>query len=212
MKLDKKTYLIIFAAFFIGMFALTAWNQNTQKFAVVSLGDVAERSKLGQREKKEFEALRTKYGALIQFLNTNKAAAREDVQKMVDLWNKEKPTPAETQQLEALKTKAQTQSEELRRLISVLNPSAEQQSRIRELSGMSQGTEDMLPQLDNMLGTAMQQRANAKQQDVLDKARAAVQKVGKRDGFTLVFENQMAVYGATDLTDEALKTMDIDNP
>lgn len=212
MKLDKKAYLIIFAAFFIGMFALTAWNQNTQKFAVVSLGDVAERSKLGQREKKEFEALRTKYGGLIQFLNTNKAAAREDVQKMVDLWNKEKPTPAETQQLEALKTKAQTQSEELRRLISVLNPSAEQQSRIRELSGMSQGTEDMLPQLDNMLGTAMQQRANAKQQDVLDKARAAVQKVGKRDGFTLVFENQMAVYGATDLTDEALKTMDIDNP
>jgi Skp family chaperone for outer membrane proteins len=212
MKLEKKHYLIIFAAFFFGMFALTAWEQNTQKFGVVNLGDVAERSKLGQREKKEFEALRTKYGALIQFLNTNKVAAREDVQKIVDLWNKEKPTAAETQQLEGLKTKAQTQSEELRRLISVLNPSAEQQSRIRELSGMSQGTEDMLPQLDNMLGTAMQQRANAKQQDVLDKARAAVQKIGKRDGFTMVFENQVAVYGATDLTDEALKTMDIDNP
>jgi Skp family chaperone for outer membrane proteins len=77
---------------------------------------------------------------------------------------------------------------------------------------MSQGTEDMLPQLDNMLGTSMQQRANAKQQEVLDKARAAVQKVGKRDGFTMVFENQVAVYGATDLTNEALKTMDTDNP
>lgn len=212
MKLDKKQYLIIFAAFFLGMFALTAWQGNTQKFAVVSLGDVAERSKLGQREKKEFEALKTKYGSLIQFLNTNKVAAREDVQKVVDLWVKDKPTAAETQQLETLKTKAQTQSEELRRLISVLNPSAEQQTRIRELSGMSQGTEDMLPQLDNMLGTSMQQRANAKQQEVLDKARAAVQKVGKRDGFTMVFENQVAVYGATDLTDEALKTMDTDNP
>jgi len=212
MKFDKKQYLIIFAAFFLGMFALTAYQNNVDKFGVVSLGDVAEKSKLGQREKKEFEALRTKYGGLIQFLNTNKVAAREDVQKIVDLWNKEKPTAAETQQLETLKTKAQTQSEELRRLISVLNPSAEQQSRIRELSGMSQGTEDMLPQLDNMLGTAMQQRANAKQQEVLEKARAAVQKVGQRDGFTLVFENQMAVYGATDITNEALKTMDIDNP
>lgn len=212
MKFEKKQFLAIFAAFFLGMFALTAWQNNVQKFGVVNLGDVAERSKLGQREKKEFENLRTKYGGLIQFLNTNKVLAREDVQKMVDLWNKEKPTAAETQQLEALKTKAQTQSEELRRLISVLNPTAEQQTRIRELSGMSQGTEDMLPQLDNMLGTAMQQRANAKQQEVLEKARAALQKVGKRDGFTMVFESQVAIYGATDLTDEALKTMDADNP
>ena len=212
MNLNKKQYLAIGAALALCALALTAFNQNTQKFGVVDLASVAERSKLGQREKTQFEALRTRYGGLVQFLNTNKAVARDDAQKIVDLWNKEKPTPAETQQLESLKTKAQTQSEELRRLISVLNPSAEQQSRIRELSGLSQAIEDMLPQLDNMLGQAMQQRAASKQQEVLDKARAAVQKVGKRDGFTMVFENQLAVYGATDITDEALKTMDTDNP
>jgi Skp family chaperone for outer membrane proteins len=212
MKLTKSQYVIVCAAFLLGMLSLTAWQNNNLKLAVVNLGDVAERSKLGQREKKEFEALRTKYGALIQFLNTNKAVAREDSTKIVDLWRKDTPTAAETQQLETLKTKAQTQSEELRRLISVLNPSAEQQARIRELSGFSQSTEDILPQLDGLLGQAMQQRAGAKQQEVLDKARAAVQKVGKRDGHTMVFESQVAIYGATDLTDEALKTMDIDNP
>ena len=203
---------MVFAAFLLGMFALTAWQNNTQKFGVVNLGDVAEKSKLCVREKQEFEALRTKYGSLIQFLNTNKAVAREDATKIIDIWRKDAPTAAENQQLEQLKTKAQTQSEELRRLISVLNPTAEQQSRIRELSGWSQATEDVLPQLDNLLGQAMQSRANTKQQEVLDKARAAVQKVGKRDGFTMVFESQVAVYGATDLTSEALKTMDLDNP
>jgi Skp family chaperone for outer membrane proteins len=212
MKFNKTQYIMVCAAFLLGMFALTAFQGNTQKFAVVNLGDVAEKSKLGVREKKEFEALRTKYGSLIQFLNTNKVVAREDSSKIIDIWRKDAPTAAETQQLEQLKTKAQTQSEELRRLISVLNPSAEQQSRIRELSGWSQTTEDILPQLDNLLGQAMQTRANTKQQEVLDKARAAVQKVGKRDGYTMVFESQVAVYGATDLTSEALKTMDIDNP
>lgn len=212
MKFDTKTGLLAVMAVLLGMFAISAFQVNTPKYAVVSVGDVAEKSKLGIREKQQFEALRTKYGGLIQFLNTNKAVAREDAQKIVELWNKEAPTAAETQQLESLKTKAQTQSEELRRLISVLNPTAEQQSRIRELSGFSQATEDILPQLDNMLGTAMQQRAGQKQEEVLQKARAAVQKVGKRDGYTLVFENQVAVYGATDLTNEALKTMDIDNP
>ena len=212
MKFTKTQYLMVFAASLLGMFALTAWQNNTQKFGVVNLGDVAEKSKLGVREKQEFEALRTKYGSLIQFLNTNKAVAREDATKIIDIWRKDAPTAAENQQLEQLKTKAQTQSEELRRLISVLNPTAEQQSRIRELSGWSQATEDVLPQLDNLLGQAMQSRANTKQQEVLDKARAAVQKVGKRDGFTMVFESQVAVYGATDLTSEALKTMDLDNP
>jgi Skp family chaperone for outer membrane proteins len=212
MKFNRTQSIMVCAAFLLGMFALTAFQGNTQKFAVVNLGDVAEKSKLGVREKKEFEALRTKYGSLIQFLNTNKVVAREDSSKIIDIWRKDAPTAAETQQLEQLKTKAQTQSEELRRLISVLNPSAEQQSRIRELSGWSQTTEDILPQLDNLHGQAMQTRANTKQQEVLDKARAAVQKVGKRDGYTMVFESQVAVYGATDLTSEALKTMDIDNP
>ena len=212
MKFTKTQLAMALAAFLLGMFALSAYQTNTLKLAVVNLGDVAEQSKLGQREKKDFEALRTKFGALIQFLNTNKVVARDDSSKIIDIWRKEAPTPAETQQLETLKTKAQTQSEELRRLISVLNPSAEQSARIRELSGWSQTTEDILPQLDNALGQAMQARAGAKQQDVLDKARAAVNKVGKRDGYTMVFENQVAVYGATDLTSEALKTMDADNP
>ena len=161
MKFTKSQIIMALGAFLLGMFALSAYQTNTLKLAVVNLGDVAEQSKLGQREKKDFEALRTKYGALIQFLNTNKVVAREDSSKIIDLWRKESPTAAETQQLETLKTKAQTQSDELRRLISVLNPSAEQSARIRELSGWSQTTEDILPQLDNMLGQSMQARAGA---------------------------------------------------
>jgi Skp family chaperone for outer membrane proteins len=80
------------------------------------------------------------------------------------------------------------------------------------MSSLAQSTEDMLDQLDNMLGRAMQDQAAAKQADVLNKARGAVQKVGKRDGYTLVMESNVAPYGATDVTDDALKVMDSDNP
>ncbi|HET6645213.1 MAG TPA: OmpH family outer membrane protein [Fimbriimonadales bacterium] len=211
--MDKKLGIIIVCATLaFAALALTAFQPQAMKFAVVNLADVAEKSKLGIREKKNFEDLRTKFTSLMQFMTANKVMKREDATKLVDLWRKEKPTADETKQMEAIKTQAQKDSDELRRLISLLNPTADDQTKIRSMSSLAQSTEDMLDQLDNMLGRAMQDQAAAKQADVLNKARGAVQKVGKRDGYTLVMESNVAPYGATDVTDDALKVMDSDNP
>ncbi|MBA3726066.1 MAG: OmpH family outer membrane protein, partial [Armatimonadetes bacterium] len=207
--IDRKMSLVLIAVVFgVAAFALSAFQPQTMKFAVVNLADLAEKSKLGMREKKNFDGLRTKYSSLIQFMNTNKVMKREDASKLVEIWRAEKPTPAQTTEMEAIKTAAQKNSDELRTLISKLNPTQEEQTKIREMSSLAQGTEDMLDQLDKLLGQAMQAQASAKQADVLNRARAAVQKVGKRDGYTLVLESNVAPYGATDITDDALKVMD----
>lgn len=192
--------------------AITAFQTPTQKFGVVNLGDLAEKSKLGAREKKNFEDLRTRLSTLIQFINTNKVMKRDELNKLDELWRNEKPTPDQTKELEALKTTVQKNSEELRRLISILNPSADEQAKIRELSALAQGTEDALQSLDGRYGQIMQARASEKQAEVLKKSRDAVQKLGKRDGYTLIFEINTTPFGANDVTDAALKIMDTDNP
>jgi Skp family chaperone for outer membrane proteins len=196
----------------LSLVGIFAFQGPTQKLGVVDVSDVAEKSKMGQREKKAFEDLRTRLSGLLQFVSMNKVLKRDEANKLVELWRMEKPTAEQTKELEQIKTTAQKNSDELRRLISILNPTADDQAKIRELSALAQNTEDMLPQLDSLLGQAMQAQASSKQQVVLDKARAAVKKVGARDGYTVVYESGFAPYGANDITDAALKVMDTDNP
>jgi len=211
MKQTTKLVLAALAAVFV-LIAISAFQGPTSKFGVVNTSDVAEKSKLGQREKKAFEETRTRLGAMMQFMNNNKVLKREDANKLVELWRMEKPTADQTKQLETIKTEAQKNSDELRRLISILNPTADEQAKIRELSALAQNTEDLLPQLGEALAGGMQQQANAKQQDVIEKARAATRKYGAKEGYTLVFESATAPYGANDVTDAVLKVMDTDNP
>jgi Skp family chaperone for outer membrane proteins len=182
------------------------------KFGSVDLSAVAEQSKLGNREKTEFDALRTKLTQLLQFMNTNKVMTREQGTKLRELWLAEKPTDAQKTELENLKTAIQKSSQELRDLLGKLNPDEKDQARIRELLPLSNATDDQLPALDNQYGLMMRSRADAKQQEVLDKARAAAQKLGKQQGYTVIFESQVAVYAANDVTPQVLQVMDADNP
>lgn len=211
MKQTTKFAISACVAIFV-LGGILAFQGPTQKFGVVNTSDVAEKSKLGQREKKAFDETRTRLSSMMQFLNSNKVIKRDDVNKIIELWRTEKPTAEQTKQLETLKTDAQKNSDELRRLISILNPSADEQAKIRELSALAQNTEDLLPQLGDALAGNMQQQANAKQQDVIDKARAATKKYGAKEGFTLIFEAAGTPYGANDVTDAVLKVMDTDNP
>lgn len=208
---SAKLFVIVIAAL-AAMFAVSAFQTQTQKFGVVDLSEVADKSKLGAREKKEFDALRQKYTQLLQFINANKAMTGQELDKLRQLWGAEKPTPEQTKELEALKTKIQGNSDELRRLLSLLNPTPQEQQKYKDLAQLAQQTEDILPQLDQLYGTAMQAQAANKQQAVIDKARAAVNKLGQRDGYTVIFENTTAPYGANNVTDAALKIMDTDNP
>src|SRR5438477_8162321 len=121
MNQKKINVLLISITVVAAFFALSAFQAQTQKFGVVNLGELAEKSKLGAREKKSFEDLRTRLSSLIQFISTNKVMKREELNKLDELWRNEKPTPAQTTELEALKTSIQKNSEELRRLISILN-------------------------------------------------------------------------------------------
>jgi Skp family chaperone for outer membrane proteins len=196
----------------VGVIGLAAFQSPTQKFGVVNLADLADKSKLGSREKKAFDDMRNQLGSLLQFMNNNKVMKREELNKLQELWLMEKPTADQTKQLETLKTSIQKNSDELRRLISILNPSSDEQAKIRELSTLAQGTEDILPQLDSRFTQMMQAKAQQKQTEVIAKSKAAVDKVGKRDGYTLVFESGVVPYGANDITDAALKIMDTDNP
>lgn len=212
MNFMQKKWFAVGAIGAFALFAISAFQAQPAKMATVNLAMVADKSKLGIREKQQFEALRAKLSSMLQFMNNNKVMTLEQGAKLRELWITENPTGAQIQELEKLKTAIQTASEELRRLLTETQPDEAKIARIRELTRLVNQTDDILPELDQQYTMLMRQKAEEKQQSVIEKARAAVQKIGKRDGYTVIFESNVAPYAANDITEEAVKTMDQDNP
>lgn len=207
----KTTLFIASVAALIALAPVSSLGQQL-KFGVVDLGKLAEDSIVGKREKVAFDALRDNVNDLLTFMSTHRVMTREQRTRLRDLWLKDGPTAAETTELGTLKTAIQTASQRYCELVRKTNPTADEVTEISEKSALANATQDVFPGLQQELLGIMQTRAGQKQQEVLDKARAAVQKLGRRDGYTVIFESSVAIFAANDVTADALKIMDADNP
>lgn len=189
-----------------------AFQGPTQKFGVVDIGVLSDASKLGKRKKVEFEAKQQKWINLLQFMRSNRFFTLDNVKRFRELSLLDKPTADQTKQLEDLKTAIQKITDEFQGLVKVAQPTEEQSRRRQDLVRMADETTQMLNELGAEYQDSMRNMAADLKEEVTSKARAAVQKYGRQQGFTVIFEISMAVYGANDVTNDAVKVMDADNP
>ncbi len=201
------TVVVIFA-----IFVISAFQAQTQKFGVCDLSSVANSSKYGKRKMQEIETARSKYFSILTFLRQNPFISRSEAQKFRDLSLSNSLTPAQQKDLDELKAGAQRLREEFERLVNMRNPSESEQRRIQELAV----AREEIMQIQNTWGEEFARTLNdqfeSAKEDVHNKVKAAVKKLGRRDGFSVIFDSNSAPYAANDVTDELLKVMDADNP
>lgn len=201
------TVVVIFA-----IFVISAFQAQTQKFGVCDLSSVANNSKYGKRKMQEIETARSKYFSILTFLRQNPFISRSEAQKFRDLSLSNSLTPAQQKDLDELKAGAQRLREEFERLVNMRNPSESEQRRIQELAV----AREEIMQIQNTWGEEFARTLNdqfeSAKEDVHNKVKAAVRKLGRRDGFSVIFDSNSAPYAANDVTDELLKVMDADNP
>lgn len=196
----------------IAIFVISAFQAQTQKFGVCDLSSVANNSKYGKRKMQEIEAARSRYFSVLTFLRQNPFISRSEAQKFRDLSLNNNLTPAQQKDLDELKAGAQRLREEFEQLVNVRNPSETEQRRIQELAI----AREEVVQIQNTWGEEFARTLNDQfeeaKEDVHNKVKAAVKKLGRRDGFSVIFDSNSAPYAANDVTDELLKVMDADNP
>jgi len=212
MNVKQTPWTLVGLMVALTLFGVAAFQNQAPKFGVVNLSAVADKSKLGQREKDAFTAYQTKAKNLITFVNNNKVMTAQQRDRLISLWLKDNPTAAESQELEQLKSAIQTASSRYAELVRKSNPTPDELQELSEKSALAGVTQDILPQLQSLIGQELQARAEQKQTDVLAKARAAAAKYGKDQGFSVIFDQDVAPYAANDVTDEVVKVMDRDNP
>jgi Skp family chaperone for outer membrane proteins len=204
MKIEKLGWVVAAAlgAVMIG----SGFQGRSDKVGVVDLGKVYSESDFAKRQNDQLRAYGDSRMALLEFLDANRAMAPDTATRFRDLSLKANSTAPEKQELEKIKADAVASSRRLRELQTKQTNEAEGQ-QLQELTRRTQMIQQVAQRWASEFDQDVRQMQDQMRTETLQRARTSVRESAARQGYTLVFVNEIAPYGANDLTAEALKAM-----
>lgn len=187
---------------------LSGFNQDTAKFGVVDMNKAMNDAKAGIAANESLKTELAKRQGLLEFIATQRVLTVAQATQLKELTLKPNPTAADTAALEKLKNTIIADAKNYDALQRKSQPTEADRALLAEYGTRMRDIEGLLAQWDQAFTMELSQLRDTSRDNVLAKARAAVQSVAQKQGYSIVFESNVAIYGANDLTAEAIKTMD----
>lgn len=185
----------------------------SEKTGVVDMNKVITDSKLGARNQNTIRSMVASRQALLTFVDSTRILTAEQAQKLKAYATKDTAlTDVEKRDEEKIKADVQTAVKNFNQLNQKPNPTEDDR---RLLSEYNQRIEDTVKQLkawQDEFTEGLQAKGAEFRALEIAKAKEALTEVSKKGGFSVVLENQIAPFGANDLTADAIKAMDAKNP
>ncbi|MCB8933701.1 MAG: OmpH family outer membrane protein [Fimbriimonadaceae bacterium] len=195
------------AALIAGAAIGVGFQGSAEKSAVVDVQKVVEQSDYGKQNQVTFNEMKAGREGLLEFIDTYRVLTTEQAQKIRDLSLKVGATAPEKAELERVKADVIAADKKSKELSQKPNLTPEERTLIEEYARRSQAMEATAQRWFREFTNELQTWADQQKLTSVEKARAAIQEVGKAGGYSIVFEAGVAPYGANDLTDAALKAM-----
>lgn len=197
----------IVAAGLAGMMFASGFQGGTTKEGVVDIVKLGQESKVGLRNS---EALRTAFLArngLMEFAATQLVLTSEQATKLRTLSLKEPITEAEKTELEKLKEDIKASAKNFNDLNQKQNPTDADRAMLQDYNNRVQTIRRLLEAWNTEFTEELNRLEGTLRQQTIQTAKEVVKDLGKKQGYTIIFESQVAPYGANDLTDAALKAL-----
>lgn len=208
MQRSKFDYLgWVLAAGLAGIMASSGFQATTDKSGVVDIAKVVEQSTYGKANQTSFQAMKEARESLLEFIDQNRVLTNEQAQRLKDIAVKENPTDAEKAEAERIKAEVVASAKRSQELSGKATLTPEERTLMDEYSRRSQTMQNVAARWYQEFTGDMQEWADKRKMDSVQKAREAIQSVAKAQGYTIIFEVGIAPYGANDLTDAALQAM-----
>lgn len=196
----------------IAMTMLASGFQTGQtKMAVVDMQRILSESKAGKKVRDDMSIQVNLRQGLLEFVNLNKVVTPEQANKLETLTLKDNPTQADKDELESLKATIRSESKKFESLMQKPSLSDTERAEFNKLADLRRGSDALLNDWNQKFSQQLSNMQDDMLAAVLKKARDAVQGVGKKDGYTVVFPTTVAVYASNDVTDAAIKAVDESN-
>jgi Skp family chaperone for outer membrane proteins len=189
--------------------ALSGFQGNTApKFAYADMNKIYSGSGLETDNTGKFDAAQKVRNEVLNFINANRAMETKDAQRFSDLSTKATAlTPAETAELTKIRTSAEATTQKQREL-STKNPLTDaEKAQLTDFGAKAQANSVLLQSLRAGYENDLQNLGGDLREKTLERVQVVVRDLAAKQGYTVVFTNNSAVYAASDLTDDALKVL-----
>ncbi len=208
MRIDRIGKLgWVVAAALAGILLGGGFQADTNKFGVVDFAAVVEKSDYYKNGETQVKAMQATREGVLEFLFTYKVATSEQAQKLRTLSLKDNLNGTEKQELEKIKADVKEADKSDKQLATKPNPTADDTNLMRDYANRKRSTEELLGRWQQEFEQELQKRFQEMRSTAVERARQSVAEVGKSGGYTIVYRADVAPYGANDLTDAALKSM-----
>lgn len=204
-KFDQLGWVV--AAAVGGVMLASGFQGPTDKTGVVDIGTVVDKSNYGQANSTQFAAMKAARQGLLEFVDQNPVLTTEQAQQLHDLTVKDNPTDADKAQITKIEGDVSDAMKNYQALSGKTGLSPTEQTQLTEYQHRSDVMQQTQQRWYTEFMSDLQDWSDKKKLDSINKARDAVQSVAKAQGYTIVFDESVAPYGANDLSDAVLQAM-----
>ncbi len=178
------------------------------KAGVVDMQRILSESAAGKKVRDDMSVQVDLRQGLLQFVNTNKVISAEQADKLKTLTLKPGATQADKDEVERIKTAIRNSSKKFNDLLVKASLTDAEKVEYNTMNEQRRNADNLLGQWNQEFSGDLNTMQDEMLAGVLKKAREAVQAVGKKDAYTMIFPTTVAVYASNDITDAAIKAVD----
>ncbi len=191
----------------LGVLMGSGFQGQSLKLGVVDLNAVIEKSEEGKLGKKKFEDMKKARESLLEFIDQYRILTIEQANRVRELMLKMDRSKNEDAELDRLKADIVATSKKSAELATKTNYTPEDRTLVEEYSRRSQTMNETSTRWLREFSDEVQNWVAAQRENNYQKAKAAANEVAAREGYTMVIEGSVAIYGANDISDLTLAAM-----
>jgi len=197
----------IVAAAILGTLAGSGFQAKGEKYGVVDLSEVFSSSEFAKNQTDNLRTLSAQRQDILQFANTYPVFSTEQAQRFRELSVKAQPTGAEKAELEKLKNAVMAQDKSFKALQTKSKPTPDEVAQLKEYNDRSQNMVKTIDRWAREFSDELQNMQDKLRGDTLDRVKQAVQEVGLKQGYSVVYVQDIVPYAANNITADSLKAM-----
>ncbi|MGE0002560.1 MAG: OmpH family outer membrane protein [Fimbriimonadaceae bacterium] len=207
-RLPSLTYIAAVAAVAVAAIAALGFQGAQSKFGVIDIDKVVFESQLGTQNAGKLDNAVKARQSLLDFIETNRVATVEQLQKLRTLALKPEPTPADKTELDKVKGEITQSTKEFDVLNQKASPSETERMSLQEYNTRRQNTTAMMQEWSGSFQEELYTMREKMVDDSIKAAELVIKEVAKQQGYDVVFSSKSALYAANDITEAVIKALD----
>jgi Skp family chaperone for outer membrane proteins len=204
-SIDKLGWIV--AAGLGGVMIGGGFQGGQTKIGVVDYRKILQANDHWKNSKAAFAGVEKSREDLVQFLANHRTATPEQMLRYKALSTKSPLTDPEKAELTKLKEDIIKGQQKYETLVQKTPLTSDEQIILNDMGGRIRNNEATIQKIVGELRQELDGQSTEQAQVVVEKLNKTLEEIGKAGGYTVIFDIQTAPYGATDVTEAALKSL-----